>query len=113
MTVSELADQKCVPCSGGTPALKGEHLQAIHRKLGDQWQVVKEHHLTRNFDFEDFAQALEFTNQVGNLAERTQHHPDIYLTYGQVKVTLYTHKIDGLTDSDFVMAAKIDELPRP
>ena len=79
-------------------------------QLAAGWRVVNEHHLEREFKFPDFRQALAFTNRVGQLAESQNHHPDIYLAWGKVKLTLWTHKIDGLTESDFVFAAKVDQL---
>jgi 4a-hydroxytetrahydrobiopterin dehydratase len=103
-----LAGEKCVPCRGGVPPLKGKDLTDLVRDLGGGWQVVKEHHLEKEYRFRDFAMALEFTNKVGAIAEEQGHHPDIYLAWGKVRVTIWTHKIDGLTRSDFVLAAKID-----
>ena len=109
--MSDLASKTCVPCRGGVPPLKGASLEALHRQLPD-WTVVDEHHLERTFTFPDFVQALAFTNKVGALAEEQGHHPDIALAWGKVGITTWTHKIDGLTESDFVLAAKIDRLPR-
>ena len=105
--MSSLANEKCIPCRGGVPALKGEELAALARELGAEWRVVDEHHLEKEFRFPDFAQALAFTNKVGAIAEEEGHHPDIYLAWGKVRVTIWTHKVDGLTRSDFVLAAKI------
>ena len=105
---SVLADEKCVPCRGGVPPLKGEELRTMAAELRGGWRVVDEHHLEKDFTFDDFAQALSFTNAVGAIAEREGHHPDIYLAWGKVRITIWTHKIDGLTRSDFVLAAKID-----
>lgn len=99
-----------MPCRGGVPALKGQDLARLRGELNPNWQIREEHHLEREFKFKDFLTALNFTNQVGKLAEEQGHHPDIYLTWGKVKVTIWTHKIDGLTESDFVLAAKIDRL---
>jgi len=110
MTINELAKQECVPCKGGVPSLKGKQLEGLLAKLGGGWQVVNEHHLENEYTFKDFREALAFTNQVGELAERQQHHPDLYLAWGKVRVTIWTHKIDGLTESDFVFAAKTDAL---
>ena len=107
----QLADKKCVPCRGGVPPLKGKELEALHR-IVPQWSVIDEHHLTRAFTFPDFKQALEFVNLVGALAEEQGHHPDILLAWGKAAITLWTHKIDGLTESDFIMAAKIDRILR-
>jgi 4a-hydroxytetrahydrobiopterin dehydratase len=108
--MNALAEKECVPCKGGTPALKGVELNKFADQLQDDWQVVDEHHLEREYKFKDFREALAFTNKVGELAEKEQHHPDIYLAWGKVKLTLWTHKIDGLTESDFVFAAKVDKL---
>ena len=105
---SSLAGEKCVPCRGGVPPLAGEELAALARELGNGWRVVDEHHLEKEFAFPDFAEALAFTNRVGALAEEEGHHPDIYLAWGKVRITIWTHKIDGLSRSDFVLAAKID-----
>jgi 4a-hydroxytetrahydrobiopterin dehydratase len=104
-----LADKKCVPCRGGVAPLKGKELEALHRSVPD-WTVEKERHIHREFRFPDFKQALDFVNRVGALAEEQGHHPDILLAWGKAGVTMWTHKIDGLTESDFIMAAKIDRL---
>ena|SRR5437588_11365279 len=106
---SDLASKTCVPCRGGVPPLKGAELAALKKQLPN-WNLVNEHHLTRNFDFADFRKALDFTNKVGELAEEQGHHPDILLKWGQVGITIWTHKVDGLTESDFILAAKIDQL---
>jgi len=105
----QLADKQCVPCRGEVPPLKGKELEAMH-KMVPSWNVVHEHHISRGYSFPDFKQALEFVNRVGALAEEQGHHPDILLAWGKAEITLWTHKIDGLTESDFIMAAKIDRL---
>ena len=105
----QLADKKCVPCRGGVPPLKGKELDALH-KIVPKWSVINQHHITRAFTFPDFKQALDFVNRVGALAEEQGHHPDILLAWGKAEITLWTHKIDGLTESDFIMAAKIDRI---
>jgi 4a-hydroxytetrahydrobiopterin dehydratase len=107
--MTELADKQCVPCKGGVPPLRGKELEKLQADL-PQWTVTNEHHLHREFRFPDFKQALEFVNRVGEVAERQGHHPDILLKWGKVEITLWTHKIDGLTESDFIMAAKIEKL---
>ena len=107
--MSELASKTCVPCRGGVPPLKGKELTNLRKEV-PMWQVVNEHHLTRNFAFPDFRKALDFVNRVGGVAEEQGHHPNILLTWGRAEITLWTHKIDGLTESDFIMAAKIDKL---
>ena len=111
--MSELAKQQCVPCRGGVPPLTGEALAALQEKLGGDWNVVEQHHLEKVYEFADFRRALDFTVRVGEMAEEQDHHPDLYLTWGRVKVTIWTHKIDGLTESDFVFAAKADALLAP
>ena len=106
--MSILAQGTCIPCKGGVPPLKGKELDALQKKLGNDWQIINEHHLEKEYIFSDFRKALDFTVKVGELAENQNHHPDIYLSWGKVKVTIWTHKIDGLTESDFILAAKSD-----
>jgi 4a-hydroxytetrahydrobiopterin dehydratase len=110
MKTEDLAKKECVPCRGGIPPLKGKPLQDLLSAVGNGWKLVGEHHLEKEYKFEDFRQALDFTNLVGEMAELQNHHPDIYLAWGKVKVTIWTHKIDGLTESDFIFAAKTDQL---
>jgi 4a-hydroxytetrahydrobiopterin dehydratase len=105
----QLASQTCVPCRGGVPPLKGAELQQILQQV-PQWKAVNEHHITRAYTFPDFKEALAFVNRVGEVAEQQGHHPDILLTWGKAEITMWTHKIDGLTRSDLIMAAKIDQL---
>lgn len=107
--MSDLATKECVPCKGGVPPLAGKELDDLSRQLGGAWQVVDGHHLEKEYRFPNFVDALAFVNRVGALAEEQGHHPDIYLAWGKVKLTLWTHKIDGLTESDFVFAAKADK----
>jgi len=107
--MSELASKTCIPCQGGIPPLKGENLKRLAEQLTG-WAVVDEHHLTKTYKLDDFVQALDITNRIGALAEEQNHHPDIYLTWGKVRVDIWTHKIDGLTESDFIFAAKCDRL---
>ena len=106
--MSNLAAKECVPCRGGVPALAGEELAGLAADLGGGWKVVEARQLEKEYVFDDFRQALDFTIQVGELAEEQNHHPDIFLAWGKVRVTIWTHKIDGLTESDFVFAAKVD-----
>ena len=107
--MSELASKKCVPCKGGVPPLKGEALQTLQRQV-EGWNVVEEQHLFKDFKFPDFRKALDFVNKVGEIAEEQGHHPIITFTWGKVEITIYTHKINGLTESDFILAAKIDTI---
>lgn len=105
-----LSNKKCIPCTKGVPPLKGDPLIALHQELSNGWQVIEEHHLEKNYFFSNFKEALNFTNKVGLLAEEEGHHPDILLTYDKVKIQLWTHKIDGLSESDFILAAKCDQV---
>lgn len=109
MEQCNLADKECLPCKGGVPPLKGAALHTLARQL-DGWTMVGEHHLTKTYRFPDFVAALAFVNRVGGLAERVGHHPDLHLAWGRVDVEIWTHKIDGLTESDFIFAAKTDAL---
>ena len=107
--MSDLAKKTCIPCKGGVPPLKGEKLDDLLGKLKNHWKIIKEHHLEKNYSFKNFKEALDFTIKVGELAENQGHHPDIYLAWGKVRLTIWTHKIDGLTESDFIFAAKADQ----
>jgi 4a-hydroxytetrahydrobiopterin dehydratase len=107
--ISPLADRQCVPCRGGVPPLSGEALLKLSGELPD-WKVIEEHHLAKSFLFPDFRRALDFVNRVGELAEEQGHHPDLTLSWGKVDVVIFTHKIRGLTESDFVLGAKIDRV---
>ncbi len=107
--MSNLADQHCVPCRGGIPPLQGEQLIPYAEQLPD-WKIIEEHHITKSFPFPDFKTGLDFVNRAGAVAEQEGHHPDLNLEWGKVDVRIYTHKIRGLTESDFVLAAKIDRI---
>ena len=110
--MTDLADMTCVPCRGGVPPLEGPELEALARQV-PSWEVVDGHHLRREFRFPNFREALDFVNRVGGLAEEQNHHPDLAFGWGRAEVVVYTHKIDGLTESDFVFAAKTERLVRP
>jgi len=110
MPAEALAQKHCVPCKGGTPPLQGQQLQALAAQV-PEWTVVRDHQLERVFKFPDFVTALAFVNRIGEVAEAEGHHPDLELGWGRVAVKTYTHKVDGLTESDFILAAKIDALP--
>lgn len=105
-----LAERDCVPCQGGVPPLMGEALLRLHQELGGDWKLVYEKRIEKTFKFKDFRRALDFTNRVGELAESVGHHPDIHLAWGKVKLVLWTHKIGGLAEADFIFAAKADAL---
>ncbi len=105
--MSQLAEKQCVPCRGGVPPLEAERVTVLLGQI-DGWSAERNHHISRTFKFPDFASALSFVNRVGAIAEAQNHHPNIYLTWGEVRIDIWTHKIDGLTESDFVLAAKVD-----
>lgn len=104
-----LAEKRCVPCRGGVPPVTGEELNALKAQVPG-WTVVEEHHLIKSYPFPDFKTALDFVNRIGAVAEEEGHHPDLYLAWGKVDVKIWTHKINGLTESDFILAAKIDRI---
>ena len=108
MSTSELAGKDCVPCKGGVPPLAGDEIARLLAQV-DGWSAERDHHITKTIKFPDFAQALDAVNRIGEIAEQQGHHPDLYLTWGKVRVDTWTHKIDGLTESDFILAAKIDQ----
>jgi len=107
--MNELSSKQCVPCRGGVPPLEGDEISKLLQQL-QGWEVVNDHHLKKSFRFADFRESLSFVNRVGALAEEQGHHPDICFGWGKAEITIWTHKIDGLTESDFILAAKIDEL---
>jgi 4a-hydroxytetrahydrobiopterin dehydratase len=108
--MSDLASKTCIPCRGGVPPLTGASLRKLHDELANGWKVIEGHHLEKQYRFEDFRAALDFTNRVGEMAEEQGHHPGVELSWGRVKLLVWTHRIDGLTESDFIWAAKADQL---
>lgn len=108
--MSGLSQKTCIPCRGGIPPLTESEIQPLLKELKANWKVLEGHHLENSYEFSDFKQALDFTNLVGEIAETQGHHPDIALAWGRVQLKVWTHKIDGLTESDFILAAKIDVL---
>lgn len=107
--MSGLSARECVPCRGGVPPMEGDEIRSLLGELSG-WQVINEHHLSKEYKFKNFREALAFVNRVGALAEEQGHHPDICFGWGKAEITIWTHKIDGLTESDFILAAKIDNL---
>lgn len=105
--MESLTSKKCVPCSGGVPKLKSEEIAPLLEQLSG-WRVIDEHHLQKAYQFTNFADALSFVNRAGAVAESEGHHPDIYFGWGYARLEIYTHAIGGLTESDFILAAKID-----
>lgn len=107
---TELAKKNCVPCRGGVSPLTAEQIKPLHQQLNPGWEVVDNHHLRKTYEYPDFACGLSFVNRIGAMAEEQGHHPDIYLAWGKVRVEIWTHKINGLTESDFIFAARTDAL---
>ena len=106
--MTDLLEKTCKPAEGG--ALKGDELRKLFGQLQFGWTMPNEHHLEKEFRFKDFREALDFVNRLGEIAESEGHHPDIFLTWGRVKVTLWTHSVGGLSENDFILAAKADEV---
>ena len=108
--MNDLTQRQCTACKGGVEPLKSEAIKEYMEQLGEGWGVIEEHHLEKEYKFKDFKQALGFVNKVGELAEAEGHHPDIYLSWGKVILEIWTHKINGLHENDFVLAAKADKI---
>ena len=111
--MSELASRQCTPCKSGVSPLSAQEIEPLLSQLESGWAVVDHHHLARTYAFKNFAQALAFVNRVGEMAEEQGHHPDLYLAWGKTRVEIWTHKINGLHEADFVLAAKCDALYPP
>lgn len=111
--MDELTKKKCTPCIAGASPLKGEALLPWKQQLKEGWKIIEEHHLEKEYRFKNFQQALDFTCAVGKVAEEEGHHPVITLTWGLVTLKIWTHKINGLTENDFILAAKSDLCYRP
>lgn len=107
---TELTRRRCEPCHSGTPRLRGDELREYEGRVDPRWRIVEDHHLEADFSFPDFMEAVRFANRVGALAEAEGHHPDIHLSWGRALVRIWTHAIDGLSENDFILAAKVDEL---
>lgn len=108
--MENLTQKKCTPCEGGIPPLTGDQLQPFLKQLHAEWEVVQEKKIKRTFSFKTFVKAIEFVNTLADLAEAEGHHPDFIVHYNKVTIELWTHKIGGLFDNDFIMAAKIDQI---
>ena len=103
-----LADQQCIPCRGGVPPLPQQRIDELLAQLDAGWTLNAAGHLLRDYEFRDFATAMKFANDVGDIAEEQGHHPDLHVGWGRCAVEIWTHKINGLTESDFFLAAKTD-----
>ncbi len=109
--MSKLSNKKCVPCEGEVDTLNPDQAQELMKQLSSEWMLIDQcRMLARSFVFKDFKEALDFVNKIGKIAEAEGHHPDLTLGYGNVGVELTTHAIGGLSENDFIVAAKIDKL---
>ena len=108
--MTKLENKKCVPCSVGAPPLEKEEINKFLKDLKDGWKLKENKFIEKTYKFKDFKSPLDFTNKIGKLAEEEGHHPDILLAWGKVVIKLWTHKIDGLHENDFIMASKFDEI---
>ena len=106
----QLKEKKCKPCDGNTPAIKPEEIKSWLNKLQSEWEVIEDKKIRRSFRFKNFRQALDFANKAGEIAEEEQHHPDLHVSYGKVTVDITTHAIDGLSENDFILASKIEQI---
>lgn len=109
----ELVEKTCVPCHGGMPPLTEGEVRRLLRQLAGGWQDVDGKEIAKDYAFKNFVQAVDFVNAITPIAEQEGHHPDLEVGWGRVRVRLRTHAIEGLTENDFILAAKIDQLPRP
>ena len=106
----ELDQRQCTPCRGGIPPLKGDSLQTLFKKIENNWKIIDEHHLRKDYAFGSYREAVRFTNLIANLAESEGHHPELLLSFRNVRVSIWTHKINGMVESDFIFAAKSDQI---
>jgi 4a-hydroxytetrahydrobiopterin dehydratase len=105
-----LSERKCIPCEGGIPALKESEINEMRKLISADWKVVDNKKLFREFSFVNFRHTMDFVNKIADIAESEGHHPDLHVHYGKVEVELYTHAIDGLSENDFILAAKIEKI---
>lgn len=107
--MENLSTKKCVPCQGGIPPLTEDEIKEYLPNI-QGWQVLENKKIHKQFTFESFSKAIDFTNKVAKIAEEEQHHPNISIDYNKVRIDIWTHKIDGLHENDFILASKIDTI---
>jgi len=108
--MQELREKTCEPCESGTQAMKAEQIKAYMKRLTPEWEVIDNKKIKRSYPFENFKRGMAFAQDVAIIAEKEQHHPDICIHYKDVEIKLTTHNIGGLSENDFIMAAKIENL---
>lgn len=106
----DLASKKCIPCESGTPPFTPKQYNPLLKQLKLDWEVIEQKKIRHEFKFKDFVESMKFVNQVADLAEDEGHHPNIHIYYSKVVIDLTTHNIKGLSENDFILAAKIEEL---
>lgn len=106
----DLSTKKCVPCEGGTPAFDPQQIAEYRQNIGDNWNVIGYKKIASDFHFKKYDQTIKFVNKVAALADAENHHPVMHVYYGKVVVELWTHSVNGLSENDFILAAKIDKL---
>lgn len=109
-TKSGLAEKKCIPCEGDVPSLNEDEIRKLEKEISGDWKVVGNKKIVRQFSFVNYKHTMDFVNRVAEIAEQEGHHPDMHVFYGRVEIELMTHAIDGLTENDFILAAKIDRI---
>ena len=108
--MSDFIQKHCKPCSATTPPLEKGDVQRFLKEIHPDWKSIKDKKIFREFQFKNFTIALDFVNLIGKIAEEEGHHPDIFLSWGKVRVEIWTHKIEALSENDFILAAKIDKV---
>jgi 4a-hydroxytetrahydrobiopterin dehydratase len=106
----KLIQKKCVPCEGGVPTLTAKEIETYSKEFKEPWEVVDEMKIVKDFQFRDYPSTIKFVNRVADLAEEEGHHPVMHVFFSKVTIELWTHAILGLSENDFILAAKIDEL---
>lgn len=105
-----IQESECQPCTQAVLPITGDDLTPLLAKISPKWRLIDDHHIENDYTFKDFRAALDFANRVGQIAEELNHHPDLHVSWGKVRVTTWTHKVNGLTQGDFALAARIDTL---
>jgi 4a-hydroxytetrahydrobiopterin dehydratase len=106
----DLTEKRCIPCEGGTPPLDENQIAELKSEISSDWKVLENSKLEKEYFFDDFSHTMSFVNRVAALAEQEGHHPVMHVYYARVEIELWTHAINGLSENDFIMAAKIDTL---
>lgn len=106
----DLTEKKCVPCEGGVPPLNPQEIEELKKQISSDWKVLENFKIRKDYFFVNYRHTMEFVNKVARLAEEEGHHPVMHVYYAEVDIELWTHAINGLSENDFIMAAKIDKM---